>query len=279
MARTQKNKATAYHLGLLKAKLAKLRREILDPKGENKPTNWSLADVAVSFRFLSIMCATFFFPFTFRFWRWQNWWWFRCHKSWRCSCWSDWFPFCGQIDTLEQIDGNFQWSCRLRIYHIDLYSGHIQIQRLSNSGMVLFVRMTNRFITHPFFFFTPSIHFLIVDVCCCLVFLFHFLHQLNSFWTCPVLLKAPKMARVVVDKSLVLPVLVTWSWSCSMQENLWLTSASSRYISTSLSLMRLWNKYLWLMPVYLIWCSTARVGGFWNSIEQATSQYLIQKER
>eukprot|EP00246_Nothoceros_aenigmaticus_P001298 TRINITY_DN11801_c0_g1_i1.p1 TRINITY_DN11801_c0_g1~~TRINITY_DN11801_c0_g1_i1.p1 ORF type:complete len:369 (+),score=69.57 TRINITY_DN11801_c0_g1_i1:348-1454(+) len=31
MARTQKNKATAHHLGLLKAKLAKLRREILAP--------------------------------------------------------------------------------------------------------------------------------------------------------------------------------------------------------------------------------------------------------
>lgn len=33
MARTQKNKATANHLGLLKAKLAKLRREILTPAG------------------------------------------------------------------------------------------------------------------------------------------------------------------------------------------------------------------------------------------------------
>lgn len=31
MARTQKNKATAHHLGLLKAKLAKLKRELLDP--------------------------------------------------------------------------------------------------------------------------------------------------------------------------------------------------------------------------------------------------------
>ena len=31
MARTQKNKATAYHLGTLKAKLAKLRRELLTP--------------------------------------------------------------------------------------------------------------------------------------------------------------------------------------------------------------------------------------------------------
>lgn len=33
MARTQKNKATAYHVGLLKAKLAKLRRELLTPSG------------------------------------------------------------------------------------------------------------------------------------------------------------------------------------------------------------------------------------------------------
>ncbi|KAL3461526.1 P-loop containing nucleoside triphosphate hydrolase protein [Aspergillus heterothallicus] len=33
MARTQKNKATAYHLGQLKAKLAKLKRELLTPSG------------------------------------------------------------------------------------------------------------------------------------------------------------------------------------------------------------------------------------------------------
>ncbi|KAI8835110.1 developmentally-regulated GTP-binding protein 1-like protein [Chytridium lagenaria] len=33
MARTQKNKATSYHLGSLKAKLAKLRRELLTPAG------------------------------------------------------------------------------------------------------------------------------------------------------------------------------------------------------------------------------------------------------
>ncbi|KAK2100633.1 GTP-binding protein [Saguinus oedipus] len=33
MARTQKNKATAHHLGLLKACLAKLRRELITPKG------------------------------------------------------------------------------------------------------------------------------------------------------------------------------------------------------------------------------------------------------
>lgn len=33
MARTQKNKATAHHLGILKAKLAKYKRELLMPKG------------------------------------------------------------------------------------------------------------------------------------------------------------------------------------------------------------------------------------------------------
>ena len=33
MNRTQKNKATSHHLGLLKAKLAKLRRELIEPKG------------------------------------------------------------------------------------------------------------------------------------------------------------------------------------------------------------------------------------------------------
>ena len=33
MARTQRNKATSGHLGLLKARLAKLRRELIEPKG------------------------------------------------------------------------------------------------------------------------------------------------------------------------------------------------------------------------------------------------------
>jgi hypothetical protein len=33
MAKTQKNKATSYHLGTLKAKLAKLRRELITPSG------------------------------------------------------------------------------------------------------------------------------------------------------------------------------------------------------------------------------------------------------
>jgi ribosome-interacting GTPase 1 len=33
MARTQRNKATMGHLGMLKARLAKLRRELIEPKG------------------------------------------------------------------------------------------------------------------------------------------------------------------------------------------------------------------------------------------------------
>ena len=37
MARTQKNKATSAHLGLLKARLAKLRRELITPKGGGGP--------------------------------------------------------------------------------------------------------------------------------------------------------------------------------------------------------------------------------------------------
>ena len=35
-ARTQKNKATNYHLGTIKAKLAKLRKELVDPSSGSK---------------------------------------------------------------------------------------------------------------------------------------------------------------------------------------------------------------------------------------------------
>ena len=38
MARTQKNKATSGHLGMLKAKLAKLKRELITPKAQGGGT-------------------------------------------------------------------------------------------------------------------------------------------------------------------------------------------------------------------------------------------------
>ena len=36
ISRTQKNKATEYHIGNLKAKLAKYRSELLEPTGKGK---------------------------------------------------------------------------------------------------------------------------------------------------------------------------------------------------------------------------------------------------
>mmetsp|Transcript_4186 Transcript_4186/g.14586 ORF Transcript_4186/g.14586 Transcript_4186/m.14586 type:complete len:369 (-) Transcript_4186:22-1128(-) len=52
MARTQKNKATASHLGLLKARIAKLRREILDPPsakaGAGKAEGFDVTKVGVA---------------------------------------------------------------------------------------------------------------------------------------------------------------------------------------------------------------------------------------
>ena len=38
MAKTQKNKATSQHLGMLKAKIAKLRRELITPKSQGGGT-------------------------------------------------------------------------------------------------------------------------------------------------------------------------------------------------------------------------------------------------
>lgn len=39
IARTQKNKATEHHLGLLKAKLAKYRTQLLEPSGKKVETS------------------------------------------------------------------------------------------------------------------------------------------------------------------------------------------------------------------------------------------------
>lgn len=49
MARTQKNKNTAYHLGTLKAKLAKLRRDLLTPKSGSGGASEGTASVIMIF--------------------------------------------------------------------------------------------------------------------------------------------------------------------------------------------------------------------------------------
>ena len=61
MARTQKNKATSGHLGMLKAKLAKLRRDLLEPKGGGgaKGEGWNM--------FVCFIYWQFFFVFVFFF--------------------------------------------------------------------------------------------------------------------------------------------------------------------------------------------------------------------
>ena len=62
MARTQKNKATSGHLGMLKAKLAKLRRDLLEPKGGGgaKGEGWNI------FFFFFFLAFFFFFFFFFQ---------------------------------------------------------------------------------------------------------------------------------------------------------------------------------------------------------------------
>lgn len=49
MARTQKNKATNYHLGTLKAKLAKLRNELLIEQGGSGGGGGCKLDISCAF--------------------------------------------------------------------------------------------------------------------------------------------------------------------------------------------------------------------------------------
>lgn len=81
MAKTQKNKATSYHLGQLKAKLAKLKRELLTPSssggggggGGCEYSNYRLERES-GLRMYSRLR--------------------RC-KNWCCQCWIHRIPICG----------------------------------------------------------------------------------------------------------------------------------------------------------------------------------------
>ncbi len=73
MEKTQRNKATARHLGLLKAQLAKLRRELIDPKssgGGGKGEGFDVAKTGdarigfVGFPSVGKVCLTIFSIFT-----------------------------------------------------------------------------------------------------------------------------------------------------------------------------------------------------------------------
>lgn len=64
MARTQKNKATEYHLGLLKAKLARYRAQLLEPASKSGPAGVGFdvqksGDARVAL--IGLVCA--FWPF------------------------------------------------------------------------------------------------------------------------------------------------------------------------------------------------------------------------
>ncbi len=62
MARTQKNKATSGHLGLLKAPLAKLRRELIEPKGGGAGEGFDVAKTGdARIGFVYIECCYYWF--------------------------------------------------------------------------------------------------------------------------------------------------------------------------------------------------------------------------
>ena len=65
MARTQKNKATAGHLGMLKAKLAKLRRELITPKSQGGATEQGFEVAKVLFHDLLANSEAIIFNFFF----------------------------------------------------------------------------------------------------------------------------------------------------------------------------------------------------------------------
>ena len=76
MARTQKNKATAGHLGMLKAKLAKLRRELITPKSQGGATEQGFEVAKVPFDDLLANSETIIFYFFLI-----------SSLDWRCPCW------------------------------------------------------------------------------------------------------------------------------------------------------------------------------------------------
>lgn len=87
MARTQKNKATSYHLGQLKAKLAKLKRELLIPSAGSGGGGGGMYIHSYTHTLFGHYGLTHIYTRS----------WFRCRQN-RCgSCGFRWFPFRRQI--------------------------------------------------------------------------------------------------------------------------------------------------------------------------------------
>ena len=87
MARTQKNKATSYHLGQLKAKLAKLKRELLTPSSSGGGGGCKDPFLPL-LRTMALMASS----------------WFRCGEDRRCQCGLYWLSFSRKKYPHEQID-------------------------------------------------------------------------------------------------------------------------------------------------------------------------------
>lgn len=69
MARTQKNKATNAHLGMLKAKLAKLRQELIAPKGGSSGGGEGFDVAKTGDARVGFVGQSFLFNVSFSFWK------------------------------------------------------------------------------------------------------------------------------------------------------------------------------------------------------------------
>eukprot|EP00963_Diacronema_lutheri_P008711 scaffold772_cov339-Pavlova_lutheri.AAC.7 len=128
MARTQKNKATAGHLGLLKAKLAKLRRDLLEPEKASEGWRRTRSKTAVRERRLTAMAC----PTGRRRRRCRNG--IRRLQVRRCPCGTGRFSVGGQIDASEQAHRNVLRSGFLRVHHVDLRPGRHTIPRCEDTA-------------------------------------------------------------------------------------------------------------------------------------------------
>lgn len=104
MARTQKNKATSFHLGQLKAKLAKLKRELLAPtQGSGGGGGGMCRSTSIYANLAKVL--TFFIS------------WIRCRKNRGSKCWIYWIPIRWKKYIIKQSNWNSFRSSSIRIHN------------------------------------------------------------------------------------------------------------------------------------------------------------------